>query len=81
MDNCSKHITNEMIDLLTQERVRIFSFVPDTTQIFQIFDIIFFNVLKQQSRHKFSFGDGKAIVQFKMKVYNDFKPAMMDSNT
>jgi hypothetical protein len=70
-----------MIDLPTDGRLRIFWFVPDTTQIFQILDIIFFNVFKQHPRYKFSFGDGKAIVQFKMKGDNNFKPTMMDPNT
>jgi hypothetical protein len=38
MDNCSSHITRDVIGLLTEVRVRINTFTPHTAQIFPVLD-------------------------------------------
>jgi hypothetical protein len=48
MDNCSPHLTPVVIDLLSNARVRIVTFAPHTTQIFQVLDLVLFGVLKRR---------------------------------
>jgi hypothetical protein len=80
MDNCSSHITNDVLDLLTEARVRVITFAPHTTQIFQVLDTTLFGVLKRRQRSELPFGDEKATVKFVMKVYRDFKQTVVEPN-
>jgi hypothetical protein len=51
MDDCSAHITDDMIRLLTEAWVRVITFAPDTTHIFQVLDLTLFGVLKRRQVH------------------------------
>jgi hypothetical protein len=80
MDNCPSHVTDDIIGLLTEARVRVIIFAPYTTQIFQVLDVILFGVLKRRLGYKLPFEDEKGTVKFIMKVYHDFKQTMVESN-
>jgi hypothetical protein len=80
MDNCPSHVTDEIIGLLTEARVRVITFALHTTQIFQILDVTLFGVLKQRLGYKLPFEDEKETVKFIMKVYHDFKQTMVEPN-
>jgi hypothetical protein len=80
MDNCPSHVTREVIGILTEARVRVITFAPHTTQIFQILDLTLFGVLKHQPRYDLPFDDEAAAVKFIMKVYRDFKKTMVEPN-
>jgi hypothetical protein len=80
MDNCPSHVTREVIGILTEARVRVITFAPHTTQIFQILDLTLFGVLKHQPRYYLPFDDDAATVKFIMKVYRDFKKTMVEPN-
>jgi hypothetical protein len=47
MANCPSHVTEDIIGLLTEARVRVITIVPHTTQIFQVFDVTLFGVPKR----------------------------------
>jgi hypothetical protein len=81
MDNCPSHVIDDIIAVLTEARVRVTTFVPYTTQIFQVLDVTLFGVLKRRLGYKLPFEDEKETVKFIMKVYHDFKQIMMESNT
>jgi hypothetical protein len=80
MDNCPSHVTDDIIGFLTEARVRVITFVPDTTQIFQVLDVALFDVLKRRLGYKLPFEDEKETVRFIMKVYHEFKQTMVESN-
>jgi hypothetical protein len=85
MDNCpshviSCHVTDDIIGLLTEGRVRVITFAPHTTQIFQIRDLTVFGVLKRRLGYKWPLEDEKETVKLIMKVYRDFKQTMVESN-
>jgi hypothetical protein len=80
MDNCPSHVTDDIIVLLTEVRVRVITFAPDTTQTFQVPDVTLFGVLKSHPRYELPFGDEKARVKFIMRVSHDFKQTMAESN-
>jgi hypothetical protein len=39
MDNCPSHITKEVIDMFTAAKVRVVTFAPYTTDIFQLLEV------------------------------------------
>jgi hypothetical protein len=80
MDNCSAHVTDNVIRLLTEARVRVITFAPHTTHIFQILDLTLFGVLNKPPRYELLFETDNATVKFIMKVYHDFRQTMVPSN-
>jgi hypothetical protein len=78
IDNCPSHVTDDMVHLLTRARVRVITFAPRTTQIFQVPDVTLLGVLKGRPRWDLPFKDNKETVQFMMKVYHDFKQTMVE---
>jgi hypothetical protein len=80
MDNCSPHLTSVVIDLLSEARVRIVTFAPDTTQIFQALDLSLFGVLKRRGQYQLPFGDDAGSAPFIKKIYRDFRSSMTDVN-
>jgi hypothetical protein len=80
MDNCPSHVTDDIIGLLTEARVRAISFAPDTTQIFQVLDVTLFGVLKRRLGYKLPFEDEKETVKFIMKISRDFTQTMVEPN-
>jgi hypothetical protein len=78
--NWSSHITSDLIGLLTDGRVRIITFAPHATQIFQVFDVTFFAVFKRHPRCELASGDDEVTGKFLMKVYHGFKQITVDPN-
>jgi hypothetical protein len=81
MDNCPSHVTDDIIGLLTEARVRAITFAPQATQIFQVFDMALVGVLKGHPRSELAFEDEKMTVKFRMKVSHGFKERTMNPNT
>jgi hypothetical protein len=80
MDNCPSHATDNIIGLLTEARVRIITFAPRTTQIFQVLDVTFFGVLKRCLGYRLPFENEKETFKYIMKVYHDFKQTIVEPN-
>jgi hypothetical protein len=49
MDNCLRHISDDVVAVLTHARVRIITFAPHTTHIFQMLDVVLFSALKKHA--------------------------------
>jgi hypothetical protein len=80
MDDMSGHVTDDVIPLLTEARVCVITFAPDTTHIFQVLDLTLFGVLKRRPRYELPLETDCATVKFIMKVYHDFKHTTVPSN-
>jgi hypothetical protein len=80
MDTYASHVTDDVIHLLTEARVRVMTFALNTTQIFQVLDVTLFCVLKRRPRYELPFEDEKETVKFVMKVYHDFKQITVETN-
>jgi hypothetical protein len=80
MDNCPSHVIDDIIGFLTEARVRVITFAPHTTQIFQVLDVTLFGVLKRRLGYELPFEDEKETVRFIMKVYHDFEQTMVELN-
>jgi hypothetical protein len=80
MGNCSAHASDDVIRILTEGSVRVITFAPHTTQIFQVLDLTLFGVLKRRPRYELPFDDDNATVRFIMKGYHDFGQTTIRSN-
>jgi hypothetical protein len=52
IDNCSPHVSDDVIRLLTEARLRVAVFPLYTTKILQILDLTLFGVLKRHPRYE-----------------------------
>ena len=80
MDNCPAHVTQEVLDLLTEARVRVVTFAPHTTNIFQALDLTLFGVLKRHGQYQLPFNNENRTADFIFKTYKDFRLTMIDTN-
>jgi hypothetical protein len=60
--------------------MRVVTFAPHTTQIFQVLDVTLCGALKRRLGDKWPFEDEKRTVKFIMKVCQDFKQTMVEPN-
>jgi hypothetical protein len=80
MDNCAAHVSDDVIHIPTESKVRVMIVAPHPTQVFQVLDLTLFGVLKRCPRYELPFDDEDATVQSIMKVYLDFTQIMVPSN-
>jgi hypothetical protein len=80
MDNCLVNARDDVIRLLTEARVRVITFAPHMTHIFQVLDLTLFGVLKRRPRYELPFETDDSTIKFIMTVYHDFRQTMVPSN-
>jgi hypothetical protein len=80
IDNCSPHMGDAVIAVLTRENVRVITFAPHTTHIFQVLDIVLFGALKKHSARLSTLDVEQPAAALIIKVYHDFKQTMIEVN-
>jgi hypothetical protein len=80
MDNYSAHVSDDVIRILTEAMVRIITFAPHTTQVFQVLDLTLFGIVEWRPRHELPFQNDHATLKVIRKVYRDFTQTMVPSN-
>jgi hypothetical protein len=50
MDNCLRHASDDVVAILTNARVRVITFAPHMTHVFQMLDVVLFGALKNVLR-------------------------------
>jgi hypothetical protein len=65
----SPQVISDVMDLLNMARVRVVTFAPITTQIFQLLDLIVFEIFKHEEKYHLLFGDFETTVN---SVYNTY---------
>jgi hypothetical protein len=73
MENYSPHLAPDVLTLLSNSRVRIVTFAPHTTQIFQI-------VFKRREQYQLPFDDDSGGAHFIKRASHDFPSTMTDAN-
>jgi hypothetical protein len=71
MDYCSAHVSDDVIRIFIEARVRVITFALHTTQVFQVLVLTLIGVLKRRPRYELPFHDDNAIDKCPMKVYHD----------
>jgi hypothetical protein len=79
-DNCSLHASDEIIAVLTNPRVRIITFAPSTTHIFQMFAVVRFGALRKHANGLNMFDGEHPATVFLLRVYGNFKQTMIEVN-
>jgi hypothetical protein len=80
MDNCSPHVSDEVVAVLTNARVRIIIFAHHTAHIFQMLDVVLFGTLKKHANGLKMFDEEQPAVAFLLRVYRNFKQTMIEVN-
>jgi hypothetical protein len=80
MGNCSAHVSDDVIRILTEARVRVIVFASHTSQVCQVLDLTLFGVLKRCPMYELPFDDDNATVKANLNVYHDFTHTMVPSN-
>jgi hypothetical protein len=80
MDNCSDHVSDNVICIRTEARVRVIICAPHTIQVFQVLDLALFAVLKRRPRYELPFDDDNTTVKFIITIYHDFRDTMTEPN-
>jgi hypothetical protein len=76
MAPCSAEVSDDLIRILTEARVRVITSAPHTTQVLQVLDLTLFGVLKRCPRYELPFDENNAPVKVITKVYHDFTQTM-----
>jgi hypothetical protein len=59
---CSADVSDDVIRILTEARVRIIAFAPQTTQVFQVRDLTLFGALKRCAKYALWFDENNTTV-------------------
>jgi hypothetical protein len=69
MDNCPSHLISDVRDLLNTARVRVVTFAPGTTQIFQLLDLTLCGMFKRAGKYDLPCSDLGTTADFMYNVY------------
>jgi hypothetical protein len=72
MGDCSVHISDDVICILTEARACVIIFAPHPTHIFQLLVLTRVGVPKGCPRYELPFDDDNATVKVILRVYYDF---------
>jgi hypothetical protein len=80
MDNCSPHVSNDVIAILTNTLVRVITFARHTTHVFQMLDVVLFSALTKRASGLEMWNEEAGTVAFIRKICHDFKHRMVEVN-
>jgi hypothetical protein len=78
MDNCSSHLTGEVMDMLTTARVQIVTFTLQTKYVFQLLDLTLFGIFKRVGKYYLPFDD--LTLPFIQRLYMNFEGTLTIAN-
>jgi hypothetical protein len=73
-------VSDDVVAVLTNERVRVFTFAPHTTHAFQMLDIVLFGALKKHASGLEMWNEESGTVAVIIKLYHDFKQIIVEMN-
>jgi hypothetical protein len=80
MDNCPFHMRREVLKMLREHNVRVITFPPHTSQVFQALDLSLFGVLKRKLQYKLPLCNDDAVVMFIQKAFHSLKQTFVPDN-
>jgi hypothetical protein len=80
MDNCSVHVSADVISVLTEHRVKVITWPPHTTHIFQVLDLSLFGVFKRKMSYKLPFEDEDGTAGFLKRIFHNLKQTLVETN-
>jgi hypothetical protein len=80
MDNCSPHMTDAVMTILTREHVKVITFATHTIHIFQVLDLVLFGALEKRATRLSTLDEEQSAAVFIIRVYHDFRQTMVEVN-
>jgi hypothetical protein len=80
MDNCPFHTRPEVLTMLREHDIKVITFPPHTTRIFQALDVSLFDILKRKLRYKLPLGNDDQVVAFIQKAFHSLKQTFVPDN-
>jgi hypothetical protein len=80
MDNCFIHTRPEVLMMLREHDVKVITFPPHTTQVFQALDLSLFGVLKSKVQSKLPLGNDDRVIAFIQKAFHSLKQTFVPNN-
>jgi hypothetical protein len=80
MDNCSVHTRTEVLATLRDHNVKVITFPPHTTQIFQILNLCLFGVFKRKMQYQLRFANDNRTVNFIRNSFRALKQTFVPDN-
>jgi hypothetical protein len=80
MDNCFVHMRPDVLAALRDRNVKMITFPPHTTQIFQTLDLCLFGVFKRKMQYKLPFTNNKLSVNFIRSAFHGLKQTFVPDN-
>jgi hypothetical protein len=80
MDNGRSHVGEDILNLLRDSRVRIITWAPQTTHLFQQLDICLFGILKRKEQYPLPFDNDETTSDFLQNIYQTFRQTMIEPN-
>jgi hypothetical protein len=78
IDNCSHHMSDNIVAVLTRMRAKLIIFATQTTHIFQMLDIVLSGTLKKHATGLDMLDEEQPAAAFLLKVYHDFKQTTVE---
>jgi hypothetical protein len=80
LDNCSIHTRSEVLATLREHNVKVITFPPHTTQIFQTLDLCLFVVFKRKMQYKLPFTNDNLTGNFIQSTFHALKQTFVPDN-
>jgi hypothetical protein len=80
MDNCSPHMSHDIVAILTRVRMKIITIAIHTIYIFQMLDVILFGTLKKHATGLETLDEEQPAAAFLLTVYHEFKQTKVEIN-
>jgi hypothetical protein len=80
MDNCSIHGQYDSLKLLADHLVKVITFPPHTSQIFQCLDLSLFGNLKKRMNYKLPLETDETTAAFIKRIFHAMKQTLVEDN-
>jgi hypothetical protein len=80
MDNCSIHVQVETLQTLADHRVKVITFPPHTTHIFQCLDLSLFGKFKKKTSDKLPLENDEHTAGFVERIFHRMEQTLVENN-
>jgi hypothetical protein len=80
MDNCSVHVRSDILQILADHHVKVITFPPHTTHIFQSLDLSLFGTFKKKMNYKLPLESDETAAGFIKRIFHTMKQTLVEDN-
>jgi hypothetical protein len=80
MDNCFIHVQPETLQMIADYQVKVITFPPHTTQIFQSLDLSLFGNFQKKMIYTLPFESDETTAEFIMRIFHMMKQTLVEDN-